>query len=94
MRKLAWYTSFQRALKRKTRKDSRMEERVFGVLELLAQDAFDPALKTHKLRGRLEGLWACWIDHDCRIVFTFEPDPEADEDMIVLVDIGTHDEVY
>ena len=53
MRKLAWYTSFQRALKRKTRKDSRMEERVFGVLELLAQDAFDPALKTHKLRGRL-----------------------------------------
>jgi len=27
-------------------------------------------------------------------VFAFEPDPESDEDMIVLIDIGTHDEVY
>jgi len=52
------------------------------VLELLAQDAFDPLLKTHKLRGQLEGLWSCWVEYDCRIVFTFEPDPESAEDMI------------
>jgi len=64
------------------------------VLELLAQDAFDPRLKTHKLRGQLEGLWACWVEYDCRIVFGFEPDPESNKDMIVLVDIGTYEEVY
>jgi len=64
------------------------------VLELLAQDAFDPRLKTHKLRGQLEGLWACWVEYGCRIVFAFEPDPESNKDMIVLVDIGTHEEVY
>jgi addiction module RelE/StbE family toxin len=94
MRALGWDVSFRRAFKRRTRNNPRLQERLFEVLELLAQDAFDPRLKTHKLRGQLEGLWACWVEYDCRIVFAFEPDPESGEDMIVLIDIGTHDEVY
>jgi len=63
-------------------------------LDLLALDVFDPQLKTHKLHDQLESLWACSVEYDCRIVFTFEPDPESIEDMIVLIDIGSHDEVY
>jgi len=94
MRTLTWGTSFQRAVKRRTRKNPHLRQRILEVLELLAQDAFDPLLKTHKLRGQLEGLWACWVEYDCRIVFAFEPDPDSDEDMIVLIDIGMHDEVY
>ena len=94
MRTLAWDASFHRAFKRRIRRNPHLRERIFGVLELLAQDAFDPRLKAHKLRGQLKGLWACWVEYDCRIVFAFEPDPESGEDMIVLIDIGTHDEVY
>lgn len=62
----------------------------------LAENPFDLSLKTHKLRGQLEGLWACWVEYDCRIVFTFEldSDPQVKGEMIVLVDLGTHDEVY
>ena len=30
-----------------------------AALELLAEDAFDPKLKTHKLKGHLAGSWAC-----------------------------------
>ncbi|MCD4738720.1 MAG: type II toxin-antitoxin system mRNA interferase toxin, RelE/StbE family [Anaerolineae bacterium] len=93
MRRIAWDTSFRRAFKRKARKNSHLRQRMLEVLELLSQDVFDPPLKTHKLRGQLEGLWACWVEYDCRIVFAFESDPESDEDMIVLIDIGTHDEV-
>jgi len=29
-----------------------------------------------------------------RVVFAFEPDPSGGDDLIVLVDIGSHDEVY
>ena len=94
MRRIAWDTSFRRAFKRKTRKNPHLRQRMLEVLESLSQDVFDPPLKTHKLRGQLEGLWACWVEYDCRIVFAFESDPESDEDMIVLIDIGTHDEVY
>ncbi len=39
-------------------------------------------------------MWAAWVEYDCRVVFAFEPDPEGTEDLIVLVDIGSHEEVY
>ena len=94
MRKLAWDSSFKRAYRKWERKNPGLQERIFEVLDLLAADAFAPQLKTHKLRGQLQGLWACSVEYDCRIVFAFEPDPESSEDMIVLIDIGTHDEVY
>ena len=94
MRNLVWDTSFRRAFKRRTRRNSDLQERILGVLTALAEDPFEPRLKTHKLRGQLEGLWACWVEHDCRVVFAFEPDPSDKDDLIVLVDIGSHDEVY
>jgi addiction module RelE/StbE family toxin len=64
------------------------------VLELLVADPFAPSLKAHKLKGELESLWACWVEYDCRIVFTLGQDTDSDEELIVLIDIGTHDEVY
>jgi mRNA-degrading endonuclease YafQ of YafQ-DinJ toxin-antitoxin module len=94
MRHLVWDTSFRRAFKRKTRRNAPLQERIWEVLAILAKDPFDPELKSHKLRGQLEGLWACWVEYDCRIIFAFEPDPAGGEDAIVLVDIGSHDEVY
>ena len=94
MKRIAWDASFRRAFKRRTHKNSPLQERIFEVLELLSKDVFNPQLKTHKLRGQLKGLWACWVEYDCRIVFAFEPDPESSEDMIVLIDLGTHNEVY
>ncbi|MFH1085561.1 MAG: type II toxin-antitoxin system YafQ family toxin [Chloroflexota bacterium] len=94
MRKLVWDSSFRRAFRGRTRTDRGLQERVFAALNQLAADPFDPQLKTHKLKGRLEGLWACWVEFDCRIIFCFEPDPEGGEESVVLVDLGSHDEVY
>ena len=38
------------------------------ALELLAEDAFHPNLKTHKLRGSLQGSFACSVTYDVRII--------------------------
>jgi addiction module RelE/StbE family toxin len=94
MSSLLWDSSFRRAFKRVVRKNPQLQERIFEVLELLVADPFTPTLKAHKLRGQLEGLWACWVEYDCRIIYTFEQDSDSDEELIVLIDIGTHDEVY
>jgi len=94
MRELVWHNSFRRAFRRRTRDDRGLRERIFDALDQLAVEPFHPQLKTHKLKGQLEGLWACWVDYDCRIIFLFEPDPEGGEDAVVLVDLGYHDEVY
>lgn len=94
MKNLVWDSSFRRAFKRVLRKNPQLEERIFDVLDLLAADPFAPPLKAHKLRGQLEGLWACWVEYDCRIVYAIKPNTDSGEELIVLVDIGTHDEVY
>jgi mRNA-degrading endonuclease YafQ of YafQ-DinJ toxin-antitoxin module len=61
-------------------------------LELLAADCFHPRLKTHKLRGELEGSWACSAGYDLRIVFKFIGYEGAEA--ILLLTVGTHEEVY
>jgi mRNA-degrading endonuclease YafQ of YafQ-DinJ toxin-antitoxin module len=58
----------------------------------LANDAFDPKLRTHKLKGDLGGCWACSAGYDLRIVFDFVQHSGAEA--ILLLSVGTHDEVY
>ena len=92
MRKLVWHHSFRRAFYRRTKKNPLLQERIFSVLEKLVSNPFDPQLQSHCLKGKLEGLWACKVEYDCRIVFGFEKDDKGGA--IVLIDIGSHDEVY
>jgi mRNA interferase YafQ len=94
MRRLVWDVSFRRAFKRITRREPALRERILDTVTALADNPLEPALKAHKLRGQLEGLWACWVEYDCRLVYALEPDPSGGDDLIVLVDIGSHEEVY
>jgi mRNA-degrading endonuclease YafQ of YafQ-DinJ toxin-antitoxin module len=64
------------------------------TLRRLAADPFEPSLRTHKLKGKLAGSWSCIVEYDVRIVFIFMQNPDSDEEEILLVDIGSHDEVY
>jgi mRNA-degrading endonuclease YafQ of YafQ-DinJ toxin-antitoxin module len=57
-------------------------------------DVFAVDLGTHKLEGKLVGLRACSCGYDCRIVFSIEKDKDTAQEVIVLLDIGTDDEVY
>ena len=65
---------------------------VQAALAALAADAFDPVLRTHKLKGGLSGFWACSAGYDIRIVFEFVRHNGAEA--IRLLSMGTHDEVY
>ncbi|MBD2162944.1 type II toxin-antitoxin system mRNA interferase toxin, RelE/StbE family [Calothrix membranacea FACHB-236] len=94
MKTLVLTSSFKRAFKRLVRRKPELQERIQERLALLAVDPFDPLLQTHKLKGKLSGAWACSVEYDCRIVFNFVENPESGEEEILLIDIGTHDEVY
>jgi mRNA interferase YafQ len=60
----------------------------------MQEDVFASQLSTHSLKGKLLGLKACSCGYDCRILFTLEIDETTTEEVIVLLDIGNHDEVY
>ena len=85
-------TAFIRSGQRLVRKQPRAATELQMALALLAADAFHPQLKTHKLRGKLIGSWACSAGYDLRVVFQFVK--HKGKEAILLESAGTHDEVY
>jgi len=85
-------TAFTRSSRRFARKHPDLVPEIQLTLEWLEEDAFNPRLKTHKLKGNLAGSWACSAGYDLRIVFQFVK--HRGEDAILLEGVGTHDEVY
>ena len=63
-----------------------------GALQELEDDAFNPALKTHKLSGSLSDSWACSAGYKLRIIFSIVK--HEGKEAILLETVGTHDEVY
>jgi addiction module RelE/StbE family toxin len=94
MRTLLVDASFRRALKGRCKNRPQLQAQVLETLSLLEVDPFAPSLKTHKLQGDLKGLWSCSVEHDLRIIFRFHKLDDEEEESIVLIDSGTHDEVY
>jgi addiction module RelE/StbE family toxin len=84
--------AFVRSVRRFTRKHPQLAPELQLTLELLAEDAFHPQLKTHKLKGKLAGSWSCSADYDLRVVFQFAK--HKGQDAILLEGVGSHDEVY
>lgn len=84
--------AFLRAARRLAKKNPQAAAALGAALELLAEDAFHPALKTHKLKGEFAGSWACSAGYDLRIVFEFVQHEDAEA--ILLQTVGTHEEVY
>ncbi|ABA20935.1 Plasmid stabilization system [Trichormus variabilis ATCC 29413] len=91
---VVWSSGFKRSFKKIIKKNPQLKDQIVKVLRLLAEDPFTPSLKSHKLTGDLAGLWSCSVTYNCRIVFTFSEDETLLEMLILLIDIGSHDEVY
>ncbi len=94
MKTLVWSTAFVRAFRRSTKRDPVLKVRVEHALRQLAEDPFQPTLHSHKLKGELDGVWACTVGYDNRILFEFAINPDTSEEEIYLLTVGTYDEVY
>lgn len=60
------------------------------TLELLESNPYHPSLRLHALCGKLHGLHSVSINLSYRITLKFM----ILDDEIVLVDVGSHDNVY
>jgi addiction module RelE/StbE family toxin len=94
MRTLIWGRTFVRAMKRTVRKNPALKQGIEDTLQLLQENPFSPQLATHKLKGKLADSWACSVGYDLRIIFDFVKGADQQEDDVLLLEIGTHDEVY
>ena len=89
MIKINWDEGFKRIYKKKIKNDNALKQKFWKTIKLFSQNPYQPQLRTHKLSGKLSDLHAFCVAYDCRVVFKFINDNE-----VLLIDIGGHDEVY
>lgn len=91
MIELIWDEKFKRIYKKWNQRHPDLEEQFRNRMELFVTDPFHPFLKTHRLSGVLKGSWAMRISYEQRLVFKFV---DRQKKKVLLIDIGTHKEVY
>jgi addiction module RelE/StbE family toxin len=91
MIELIWDERFKKIYKKWVRQHPELKAQFEKKIIQFEQDPFHPALKTHSLSGVLKGLWSFRVSYEQRLVFDF-----ADESRtrVILIDIGSHEEVY
>jgi toxin HigB-1 len=87
--RITWDKGFRRIYGKKVKNDTELKQRFWKAMKLFSGNPFHQKLRTHKLSGKLGGLWAFSVSYDCRVIFKF-----LNGDEILLVDIGGHEEVY
>ncbi|WP_019528499.1 type II toxin-antitoxin system YafQ family toxin [Dasania marina] len=82
--------SYLRRAKKFLKKHPEVHDQYQKTLQLLELNPYHPSLRLHSLHGRLKGLSSVSINISYRVVLEFQ----ISEDGILLVDIGSHDQVY
>lgn len=82
--------SFDRRARKFLTRHPDLRPRLAETLGKLRADPFDPSLRLHPLTGKLQGMQAVSLTYSYRITLTLQ----ITEHEILLLDIGSHDEVY
>jgi mRNA-degrading endonuclease YafQ of YafQ-DinJ toxin-antitoxin module len=88
--KIIYTESYIKRVKKFIGQHSEILSQYEKTLKLLELNPFHPSLRLHKLKGKLEKLYSVSINIPYRICIDFV----IDEDKIIPIDIGKHDDVY
>lgn len=86
--------SFKNSYKKFVKRFPYLRSKIDEAISLLEIDIYSSKLHTHKLSGELLGCFACSCGYDCRIVFKTEIDRTTNQNVVLLITIGSHEEVY
>lgn len=79
---------FLKKSKKLFKKRPELKNKVEQKLKILEIIPNHPTLKLHKLKGEIQECWGITIEKNLRITFVYTLEG------IILVSIGSHDEVY
>lgn len=88
--KISFDQRYKKRLIKFLKEHPEMLERYEKTLTILANDPQHSSLRLHKLKGKLKEYWSVSISMQYRIVIDFL----IIDGIIVLLDIGSHDDVY
>ncbi len=90
MAEIIYTESYLKRAKKFIKKHPELISQYGKTLKLLEANPSHPSLRLHKLHGKLSELYSVSINISYRICIDFI----IDDDKIIPIDIGTHDEVY
>jgi addiction module RelE/StbE family toxin len=79
---------FEHSLSAFIKSHQELRDKIISLIDRLAKNPFDSKNKTHKLAGKLKGMYGASINRSYRLVFLIGTEA------ITLINIGTHDQVY
>lgn len=80
--------SFKRNYRQRIKQYPLLQEAFTESLRLLLADTENISGHSHGLQGSMKGTMSLWVDDDCRVIYRIV------EEGILLLDIGSHEEVY
>ncbi len=87
---LVWTAHFTRAAKKFSTHHPELKKKLARIFIDLEKDPFQPHLDYHHLSGKQSGIQAVSITDSYRLALTVMITKKE----IILLDIGSHDEVY
>ena len=90
MYKLIETSSYAKKIRKFLKKHPNIFKKYTKAIFFLENNPHHPSLRLHKLQGELSEFYSISIDMEYRIIIDFI----IIDDVIYLIDIGSHDEVY
>lgn len=87
--KIGYTSSFRKRFKKRVEFNNKLAKQFKLRLEMLKNGENLDVLRVHELRGELKGHFAFSVTGDIRVIFQ-----KVSEAEIILVDIGSHNQVY
>ena len=90
MAKLIYTESYIKRARKFIKKHPELISQYEKTLKLLEINPFHPSIRLHKLKGKLSDLYSVSINITYRISIEFI----IEKDLIIPIDVGSHDDVY
>lgn len=81
-------TAVERKIQKLINKDPLLAQKIDQRLAQFQENPRHPSLRIHKLTGKTRGAWSLSVNAGYRLLFDYT------ESGILVVDIGSHEEVY
>jgi len=86
--KVLWSSQFLKAFKRFCKKNPDFKANFQIFFQEFCNNPLDSRFRLHKLKEKLKDLYSAKIEYDLRLIL------EIEDGVVMLIDIGTHDQVY
>ncbi|WP_129408509.1 type II toxin-antitoxin system RelE/ParE family toxin [Marinitoga lauensis] len=90
MYEIIFSNTYEKRAKKFFKKHPDLLERYIKILKILEYDPHHPSLRLHKLEGKLSNLYSISINMSYRITLELI----IENKKIILINIGSHQEVY